>query len=92
MADIDYFELSRSTLEELAGQGDTDAMIALGLGLYFGSFGETDAGSAYDWFFEAYRKGEAKLIPMKIIAVEHMNFTRKVRREEWSLQSGAYAR
>ena len=40
MADIDYFELSRSTLEELAGQGDTDAMIALGLGLYFGSFGQ----------------------------------------------------
>ena len=63
MADIDYFELSRSTLEELAGQGDTDAMIALGLGLYFGSFGETDAGSAFDWFSEAYRKGEAKAAP-----------------------------
>ena len=63
MADIDYFELSRSTLEELSGQGDTEAMIALALGLYFGSFGEIDASSAYDWFFEAYRKGEMKASP-----------------------------
>ena len=87
LAYIDYYGLSRSTLEELAGQGDTDAMIALGLGLYFGSFWETDVGSAYDWFSEAYRKGEAKaapaspaLIPMRIIAAGHMNSIRKGRR------------
>ena len=88
MADLDYFSLSESTLKELAGQGDTEAMIALGLGLYFGSFGETDAGSAFDWFSEAYRKGEAKaaplaspaLIPMRIIAAGHMNSIRKGRR------------
>ena len=63
MADIDYFELSESTLEELSGQGDTEAMIALALGLYFGSFGEMDADSAYDWFSKAYRKGEVKAAP-----------------------------
>ena len=63
MVDIDYFELSESTLEELSGQGDTEAMIALALGLYFGSFGEMDADSAYDWFSKAYRKGEVKAAP-----------------------------
>ena len=63
MARIDYFELSRSTLEELSGQGDTEAMIALALGLYFGSFGEMDAGSAFDWFSEAYKMGEMKAAP-----------------------------
>ena len=67
MADLDYFSLSESTLKELAGQGDAEAMIALGLGLYFGSFGETDAGSAYDW-------------SMRIIAAGHMNSIRKGRR------------
>ena len=39
MADLDYFSLSESTLKELAGQGDAEAMIALGIGYYFGSFG-----------------------------------------------------
>ena len=37
MADLDYFSLSESTLKELAGQGDAEAMIALGIGYYFGS-------------------------------------------------------
>ena len=36
MADLDYFSLSESTLKELAGQGDAEAMIALGIGYYFG--------------------------------------------------------
>ena len=35
MADLDYFSLSESTLKELAGQGDAEAMIALGIGYYF---------------------------------------------------------
>ena len=55
--------ISDPTLKELAGQGDAEAMIALGIGYYFGSFGEKDVSSAYDWFFEAYRKGEAKAAP-----------------------------
>ena len=45
MADLDYFSLSESTLKELAGQGDAEAMIALGIGYYFGSFGEKDVSS-----------------------------------------------
>ena len=40
MADLDYFSLSESTLKELAGQGDAEAMIALGIGYYFGSDAE----------------------------------------------------
>ena len=49
MADLDYFSLSESTLKELAGQGDAEAMIALGIGYYFGSFGEKDVSSAFDF-------------------------------------------
>ena len=48
MADLDYFSLSESTLKELAGQGDAEAMIALGIGYYFGSFGEKDVSSRDD--------------------------------------------
>lgn len=63
MADLDYFSLSESTLKELAGQGDAEAMIALGIGYYFGSFGEKDVSSAYDFLAEAYRKGDVKAAP-----------------------------
>ena len=91
MADLDYFSLSESTLKELAGQGDAEAMIALGIGYYFGSFGEKDVSSAFDFLAEAYRKGDVKaapflasaspaLIPMRIIAAGHMNSIRKGRR------------
>ena len=63
MADLDYFSLSESTLKELAGQGDAEAMIALGIGYYFGSFGEQDVSSAFDFLSDAYRKGEIKAAP-----------------------------
>ena len=63
MADLDYFSLSESTLKELAGQGDAEAMIALGIGYYFGSFGEKDVSSAFDFLAEAYRKGDVKAAP-----------------------------
>ena len=79
MADLDYFSLSESTLKELAGQGDAEAMIALGIGYYFGSFGEKDVSSAFDFLAEAYRASPA-LIPMRIIAAGHMNSIRKGRR------------
>ena len=93
MADLDYFSLSESTLKELAGQGDAEAMIALGIGYYFGSFGEKDVSSAFDFLAEAYRKGDVKAAPflaemiyfrqvstMRIIAAGHMNSIRKGRR------------
>ena len=63
MADLDCFSLSESTLKELAGEGDVEAMIALGLGYYFGSFGGKDVSSAFDFLSDAYRKGEIKAAP-----------------------------
>ena len=60
MADIDYFELSKSTLEELAEKGDTQAMLALGINLYYGIYDRIDVDNAWDWLSKAYTKGEAK--------------------------------
>lgn len=60
MADIDYFELSKTTLEELAENGDTQAMLALGINLYFGIYDRIDVDAAWDWLSKAYSKGEDK--------------------------------
>lgn len=60
MADIDYFELSKSTLEELAEKGDVHAMFSLGLNYYYGEYGASDINTAWDWLSKAYSKGEDK--------------------------------
>ena len=60
MADIDYFELSKSTLEELAEKGDVHAMFSLGLNYYYGEYGTSDIDTAWEWLSKAYSKGEDK--------------------------------
>ena len=60
MADIDYFELSKSTLEELAEKNDSKAMLTLGINYYYGEYGSSDIDMAWDYLSKAYSKGEDK--------------------------------
>ena len=60
MADIDYFELSKSTLEELAEKNDSKAMLTLGINYYYGEYGSSDIDMAWDYLSKVIQKEKIK--------------------------------